>query len=296
MIYRICLLLLFAFCTVSLAEPTYKRRGGSQAFFKTKDIINYEKGSFEAWFKPDFDAKDNYQPDIEYSVGSFYLFQLHDNKGNAIGGKAEGLPYLRVVVNDGKKGQHLAFATNFGYRLTQKGTRMPLVLIYSFESLGWDKSDWHYVAIRWQRSGEDMKISFTCDKKTEEFSCKYNKYMMIEDQLLSFGDLAVGEGSIDSVRLSSEYLSDEEITKSFAKGFKQDKKTTLFHSGKSLLKLKKGKFYPRFGGLIANRKATKKLKINSKGSLYTRQKLTLIDGKFNKAWMVHRDEERKLKK
>ena len=123
MIYRICLLLLLGICTVSLAEPTYKRRGGSQAFFKTRDIINYEKGSFEAWFKPDFDAKDNYQPDIEYSVGSFNLFQLHDNKGNPIGGKAEGLPYLRVVVNDGKKGHNLAFTTNLGYRQSKSGKK-----------------------------------------------------------------------------------------------------------------------------------------------------------------------------
>ena len=225
----------------------------SEYFFPAKEALDYEKGTYEAWWRVNYDKKENFQKDPNYPAGGLSLFSLRDLKGNnLLRDERDGMPAMNLYLVDHPKGHYVKFIT----RLTETGNR-PTGIVLSFDELEWDKAGWHYFAISWEKTGTSYEFILTCDGKTKSIKAKAVK-LQHEKALICLGAVNMGRGTLDAVQIHSSVLSPELRSKSFESGLFQQKSGTFFKKGTDLLRVKEIQISRENYGLMEQGKAEKK--------------------------------------
>ena len=248
----------------------------SQCYFPSKGAFDYDEGTYEAWWRVNFDREENFQTDINYAAGGLAFLSVRDEDGNNLSKKQQDCPSMDFFITDTKKDRYVIFRT----RIASFNNR-PAGLGFSFTELGWEKADWHYVAVSWKKVGQTYELMLRCDDKVKTLTADVAEVSAYDVKpIINFGGLASSRGSLDAVQISKKALSSEELDKSFTEGIKKSKFSGIFKTGEDLLKLKELKISQSQLKLMESNTAKKKLKIKSAGQVY--KKLLPVEGKFNK--------------
>ena len=243
----------------------------SQLLFPQPKGMNYDEGSYEAWWYVGFDKKDDFKRDPEYSTNTLCLFSLRDLSGSRLLATQKSKPAMEFNLVDTKKGHFVKFWSTIA---TKKGAARIAALSMSFEELGWDKASWHYFAISWKKSASTYEFIMTCDDKSQKATFK-SAELKSEKGFICFGSPLASRGALDSVQLSAKALSAEERMNSYKKGLQKTSDIIFSKTGKDLLKAKKISIDAK----RAKNKSTKKLKVSSKGAVLN--EATSVKGKFS---------------
>lgn len=135
----------------------------------------------------------------------------------------------------------------------------------TFDELAWDKAAWHYIAITWKKDKDYYILSLTCDNKTSRKKFIANDKKSLDDLLMSFGSVVATMGSLDSVQLSNKALSQDKLDNNYKKGLTKNAYLIFSKKGNDINKLKAIKLKQQDFVPIYQNKATKKLKVTSRG-------------------------------
>lgn len=248
----------------------------SQVYFPSKGVFDYDEGTYEAWWRVNFDRNENFQTDINYAAGGLAFFSLRDSQGNNLSKKREDCPSMDFFITDTEKDRYVIFRT----RVASYNNR-PASLGFKFKDLGWEKADWHYVAITWKKVGQTYELSLRCDDKVKTMTADISDvYSHDVTPILNMGGLASSRGSLDTLQISKKALSAEELEESYTKGIKKSKSSGLLKTGADLLKLKPLKLSESQLKLMESNTAKKTIRIKSDGQVYN--SLLEVEGKFSK--------------
>mgnify|MGYP001991154709 CR=1 FL=1 len=250
----------------------------SQYYFPSKGAFDFDEGTYEAWWRVDFDKEENFQTDINYAAGGVNFFSLRDAKGNNWSKKREDCPSMDFFITDTKKDRHVIFRT----RLALNNNR-PAAIGFTFSALGWNKADWHYVAFSWKKNGDQYDFILQCDDKSKSLTATVSEVYseaINSSPIINLGGLAASSASLDCVQISQKPLTSEQLDKSFVEGIKKSKSSGLYKTGADLLKLKEIKLSQSQLKLMESNTAKKKLKVKSSGAVFG--KPLSAEGKFSK--------------
>ncbi|MCM8530982.1 MAG: hypothetical protein NE330_07475 [Lentisphaeraceae bacterium] len=256
----------------------------SQIFIPSKKTFNYEEGTYQAWWRVNYDKSENFQKDINYPSIGLSMFSLRGETGNDWNRSFKPAPSMSFTLTDTKKGHLAVFKT----RLAESKPSAPARIIMKFDSLKWDKAAWHYFAVTWKKEGENYKLTMVCDDVSKSITCKATKldFKSFGEPIVNIGNMTASRGTLDAVGMYKRALSLEELSKAYKAGVIKEKDMSLYLSSSEILKLKEisiSKITQK--QMIAN-ESKKKLKIYSRGNIYLKPQV--VEGKFNKkAFQMH---------
>ena len=104
--YLISILLVFASFVHAEEKPNLVIRDFgefSQCYFPSKGAFDYDEGTYEAWWRVNFDRDENFQTDINYAAGALAFLSVRDENGNNLSKKQENCPLNGLLYYRYKK-------------------------------------------------------------------------------------------------------------------------------------------------------------------------------------------------